>query len=189
MKVPWTHLIVGVTCLGAGISVGRGLGAHVPPSPVSVNAPDAGVATARVTSSGGQEVASILCRVEQPPPPSKPVVRTIYVKGEPVTVACPEPTPCPALLCEGTASTRPGSLSAQADSPVLPPAIMTVTPHESPRRWGIGPALGVSSELELRPGVGAAWQPTPAIEVHGNVVWTGVGKIPVAVTGDVLFRF
>ena len=188
----WRYVATGIGCFAVGIAVGRWAGATNPLPTIQavsqVGIPDAGVATARVTSTGGQEVASILCRVEPPPPPRQ-VVKTVYVKGDPVTVVCPEPLPCPSLLCEGTASTRQGSLSAQADSPLLPPATVVVQTRESPRKWGIGPALGVSSELQLHPGIGVAWQPSPTIEVHGNIVWTGAGKIPVGLTTDVLLRF
>lgn len=183
----WKYVVVAVVAFGGGVYVGWRAGTHEAPPAVQVvsqaGSPDAGVATARVTSSGVQEVASVTCRAEPPPPP-EPVIK--YLKGEPVQLACPS---CPVLVCEGTASTRSGSQSAQADSPVLPPEVVTVQTHDSLRTWGIGPALGVSSELKLAPGVGVAWQPTKAIEIHGDVVWTGSGKIPLGLTADVLFRF
>jgi len=183
--------LVGSVCLLVGLVVGRRTGATNPPSVVSDirTHADAGVATASVESHGGGDFASVTCRVEPPPPPRPVRLSCPKISDQPVVLECAEPPACPALVCEGTASTRTPSILAHADTPLLPPAIVQVSPRDSLRRWGIGPALGLTENLEVRLGLGAAWQPIPEIELHGNVVWTGQGKVPVAASTDVLFRF
>ena len=188
MKIPWLYLVVAIACFVLGVIVGRRGEATNLPSAVSVTMPDAGVATASVSSGGTSESTSITCRVEPPPQPvQKP--RIVYVKGEPTSIVCPEQPACPVLVCEGSASTRTLPSLARADTPLLPPAVVAVTQHDALRKWGIGPALGLSEDLSVRIGLGAAWQPISELELHGNVVWTGQGKIPIALTTDVLFRF
>lgn len=185
--------MVAAACFVLGIIVGRRSGATIPPTAISVTMPDAGVATAHVSATPAEDHVSVTCRAEPPPPP-KQITRTVYVKGDPVQLVCPEAPACPVLLCEGTASSRLPGVDVHTQVSSAPPTLVTVERRESLRKWGIGPGLGLSSSLGLHPGLGAAWQPIPEIEVHGTAVWTGCTTgvsncFPVGLTADVLYRF
>ena len=188
----WRYVLVAALSFTGGLWVGKRVGATNPPPAISVSLPDAGVATARVTSGGTVEVASVTCRAE-PPPPVVQRPRTIYVMGDPVQVECPVQPACPVLVCEGTASSKQGPLDARADSPVLPPAVVTVQTHESYRKWGIGLAGGWSEATGLHPGVSGSWQPIPEIETHVDLTYVpcapGKNCVPVGVTAAVQYRF